>query len=375
MNTNLSALLVSGALASSLAATGALAQEVSKKPEKLSDFMVDITGGVVSASNMAGVDASLVQKVQTAQDVVVAIKPLTSGANKPGIGLAITPARTTILPMSTASYEDNFNRFLAGITLSVAKGETQLSGVSYARKAASMDVVYYLKKSDDPIIAANDAFSSCREKSVVVAEVRARLNQMVQDQASKADRDAYVSSRQAAVRSDINSCMDEAAGARSWNAARVSASLGKGYIKGPGGSDLSVGSMWTINSTLPAGTWGALLLTARGVRDGLDLKTIATTPVFTSSTLYAVRLEMGSHEDAKSLRKGRYLVEVSNAASKSATAFAGMFKYAVGADYNVGRGAWLELRLGRSRAVTNGQMETQGLLTFNISSLPTLFAN
>jgi len=107
----------------------------------------------------------------------------------------------------------------------------------------------------------------------------------------------------------------------------------------------------------------------------LDLQTLATTPQLVSSTLYAARLEMGRGLDVDAAQSGRYLIEVSNAGRSSAGAFKNMFKYAVGIDWRLKKGAWLEMRLGRNRSVATGQDETTGTMTFNISSVPTLFAN
>lgn len=69
------------------------------------------------------------------------------------------------------------------------------------------------------------------------------------------------------------------------------------------------------------------------------------------STLYAARLEMGRALDIDASQSGRYLIEVSNAGKSSAGTFKNMFKYAVGINWRLKKGAWLEMRLGRNRSV------------------------
>src|SRR3954469_12495858 len=81
--------------------------------EKLNDFLVDITGGTVSAGGLVGLDKGITQ-VETSQDLIVALQPLTSGDDKAPFGLAITPARTSLMPMAGTTYRANaFARFAA----------------------------------------------------------------------------------------------------------------------------------------------------------------------------------------------------------------------------------------------------------------------
>lgn len=372
--------IVAGASTSAICAetpkSAEMPANVAKAEDPLAKYLVDLTGGVVSASNLAGVDQSLMQKLETAQDIVVALKPMNSGTNKAGFGVAITPARTTITPMSMATYESSkLMRFLASATLSAAQGESEIGGKTYRRQAFALDTVYYFNDDQDPIYAAYKAAGICFKRDFDTWKEDERRKMF--DQGKTAEEiNAFLAAARPAYDKDLYGCIDEIRGkANKWNNGRIGASVGRGHIKQPGGEELSLGTMWTINATFPVQEWGALMMTARRARNGVDLQTLATTPQFVSSALYAVRLEMGRGLDIDAAQSGRYLIEVSNAGKSSAGAFKNMFKYAVGIDWRLKKGAWLEMRLGRNRSVATGQDETTGTMTFNISSVPTLFAN
>src|ERR1700716_479639 len=78
-----------------LLAGAVIAQEA---PENLSSYLTDVNAGTISAGNLVGLSESAISQIQTSQDFVVALKPLASNQSKSGFGLAVTPARTSMLP-------------------------------------------------------------------------------------------------------------------------------------------------------------------------------------------------------------------------------------------------------------------------------------
>jgi hypothetical protein len=370
MSQFLQRLLVFPLLAFCLSAHGAGDDE---KDNTLDKYLVDVTGGVVSAGGIVGVDKSAIQSIETSQDLVLAVRPFTSGDTKTGFGLAITPARTPLAPLSARSYyQSDFYRLLGGVTFSYAQAKQDIAGVSYDKSGYSIDATYYLHKADDPIVIAHLAYDGCKTSPQVMLKATQDLpaGKITQDEFNK------IMAEQQALQAGIyKDCVDKAAaGARKtrWNAPRFNVSYGMGTIKQPGGPGFSLGRLLTINGVIPWGP-GATYLSARTVRHAIDSTTIATTPAYKGSTLYAARYTLGSQVENDDGRVLRALVEVSNAKDTSPSVFKDAFMRAVGLDWHVSPGIWLEFRIGRNRSLLNGKEETTSLLNLNISPSTTLF--
>lgn len=354
---------------------GAQAAEDAASALTIDKFLVDITGGAVSAGGVVGLAKTAVQQIETSQDLVVALQPFTSGDQKTGFGLAITPARTALTPMSGYTYlSSKPMRLLGGVTLSYAQNKQDIGGASYQKSGYSIDTNYYFDVDEDPIKIADLAYETCAQATLdaVVAD----LTQKRADGKISVDEfDKGVTEANKQKAAGYKKCVDEAIAKSQkarWNASRMNLSYGNGSIRAiTGGSSYSLGRMLTINAQVRAGEMGAIYLSLRGARDSVDPKTLATTPIFKNSSLVAARYTYGSHGDNAT----RALVEVSNAKASSPIAFEGVFLAAVGVDRKVAKGVWLEFRLGRHHSDANGKMQTTGLLNLNITPSAGLFAS
>lgn len=356
------------AIAIVICAFGAYADEAKK--DDINNYLVSITGGAVAANNLIGVDKSLVAQIETSQDLVVALQPLTSGDQKAGLGIAITPARTTLLPLSRSAYFSNpLMRLWGGLTISYAQNSEDISGASYKKSAYSLDTMYYFDPDNDPVAVAGKAFETClapfkKQNEIDVADTVIKLP-------PGEARDKKLDELTATLTAKISPCVDKGSTAAQngakWNAARISISYGRARIKAPDDTGHSLGKFLTLNGQYPLGNRAVGHLSFRRTRDALDPKSLSTdTPVVKSSSLAAARITYGGQE-ADTLRA---LAEVSNVKTSANADYTDAFKYAVGIDKKVANGMWLEFRLGRNRSVESGQEQTTGLLTLSIA--PTL---
>lgn len=342
------------AILSLCASSGNAADETADPSKKdLSAFLVDVTSGQVSAAGLVGVSDTLVTNIQTSQDWVVAAKPFMSGSSKNGFGIALTPARTNFLPMSGKTYRaSGFNRFVAAITLSYAESHADISGVTFNKRGASVDSYIYFDPGDDPILAAYSAFTNCSAADEIFTKIG--------EAAAKNDA-AQIKELQPKWDAANAACIEgKLKKEAKWNTGKLQISVGRAQISKPGGDNMSLGTTYAINVIQPIGDLGAAYLALNKVQNQVDLKTVATIPKFHSSSLAAIRLTRGINDAADQ----QVLVEISNASKDSATV---AFKYAVGVDFKVGDGAWLEFRLGRSRTATDSGLENKGTLSLNIS--------
>jgi hypothetical protein len=353
-----------------------LAASAAAEPGDINDYLVDISGGAVSAVALVGADPSAISTIQTSQDIIVALQPLTTAEGRKGaFAVAITPARTTLLPMSGERYVGHWAmRLLGNLTLSYAQDREEIGGQAYKKAAFSLDTSHYLRLEDDPVYQSGKAFKACAdgksgegfEKAIAALEAkRAELGEAE----FKKQSDALITERL----SGLQSCIDAAAVARQaalWNAPRLSFSLGEGRIRAAagGGPSYSLGKQVTLNGQYPLGRKGLAQMSLRHARDAVETASLAgSTPSFKASSLAAVRLTYGD-QDSSSLRA---MVEASNSRKWAAGVFSTAFMHAVGIDKKLAKGAWLELRIGRNRSVVDGEVQTTSLMAINIA--PTLF--
>jgi len=349
----------------------ALGQE--EQPEKnINNYLVDITGGVVSAGGIVKFD-SPITPIETSKDFVVAIQPLTSDNRKSSFGLAITPAKTTLFPMSGRTYVSSpYMRLLGNLTLSYAQNKAEAGGQEFKRWAYSVDTVYFFKLADDPVYAASVGFKECADKTgpQALADL-AELNRRRLEGKITPEQFEEESRKLLAVRSPgTNACIQEQLSRLPWNSGRMSVSYGDGRVSpiGGGGPSYSLGQHFNLNAQYPVHTSGLIQVSLRHARDALNIDTLGDTqPEIKGSSLMAARYTYGGQDDTEL----RVMAEVSNSKSSSATAFRDAFMYAIGIDKKLMGGTWLEFRLGRSRVNQNGDEQTVGLLNLNIA--PTLF--
>ncbi len=337
--------------------------------DKLAGYLTDVTAGAVSAGNLVGLQESAIASVQTSQDLLLALKPLTSSSSKNGFGLAISPFRTTITPMSGQSYaSSNLMRFIGGMTLSYAENNVTLASTSYRKSGFSVDSSYYLNRDEDPVIAGNYAFSHCPEKDAAMERYL---------KAAEGNDDAEMKDAQKAAEVAVKACVDATLKRSAWNASRVSVSFGAGWIK-PDDNSISkesLGRSMTLNGVVRAGDQGAFYLSLRRTNHEVDLTSLKTAViVHKDSNLAAMRYTYGSNDDNGNLKA---LAEVSNAKTSVVTASNSVYKYAIGIDKKIIKGLWLEFRIGRNRTFDGKSMQTTSLLNLNIAptAMSTLFGN
>ncbi|MES2037625.1 MAG: hypothetical protein V4495_07280 [Pseudomonadota bacterium] len=346
-----------------------------KQKDDLSAYLIDVSAGSVSAAGMLGISGEAITNVQNVKDVVLALNGFGGNKARPAFGIAITPARTSLTPMSLQNYASNdMYRLLGSLALAYAQGDATIEGNEYQRRAISMEVNYYFNKNDDPIIAhANElslGLGDCKfpdpEKPIITAE---ELKKLAEGGAMEPQKDK--SSNAADRQKRLKACRDQALKNIKWNASQMSFSAATGRIQANAGNanEISLGRTVALSAT-----WGLT-----GNSDNGDQRLSALSfifrrtigePVLTSlsspaieyknSSLMALRYMTGSNET-------RGLLEVSNAKSSQVTASQRTFKLALGVDKRLSEDLWLTLRLGRQSKINGSGEETGTLLNINYS--------
>lgn len=410
-----------------LLAGGALAAEV----VDIKDYLVDIGAGHVAAHEMIGLSGSLVSNLQTPKDIVAAVSALGDPSSKAGFGIAWSPGRSGFKPMGVpvsdyAAPGRTMSRLWGSTTFSYAQNKKSLQGVDYAQNAVAVHVSYYLNAKEDPVVAGYDAVRSaaatpCQEaaravevdvealgarttaamRAASVAKGNLALDpqeikaigdkarmELQQDtlqndlprrlQRTRAERST---SADEATRKTLSQRIDALAGcargvadtARAkWNASQLTLVLGQGWIKGPASGDarLSLGRHAAValaysREEMPNSLFN---LTLRRVDRALDLGTIATTPAYKGESLAAARFTYGYGDGEKTYA----IAEISNTKKGGATLADTAFRAAIGVDYRLAEGMWLELRAGRSRTSDGTRNENKAVFNLKFSPETTL---
>jgi hypothetical protein len=375
-------------------AAGASAQDedVTPKQSELSSYIVDIDAGAVSAGGFVGLQQSAIQQIETSQDLVVALKPFSSGGTKSGYGLAITPARTAFMGLSAQEYYDNrLKRALGSLTFSYAENTASISSTSYQKSALSADMFYYLDREKDPIVVAHKAFGDCNERPDMQGAQSDALGDLgkairARKAAEKSGKQADIDKAKAAEDKAqkgyddvVAKCLDEGSKAAKsrlktpWNASRVSVSLGTGWIRPEDNSTSreSLGRSITVGGIFGVSQNGAAYVSLRRTTHEADLSTLKTAVEYKSSSLAAARFAYGSEDDNGELKA---LAELSNAKKSKLTESNSVFMYAVGLDKKIGKGTWLQFRLGRNRTLDGTSTQTTSLMTLSFAPTAGLFA-
>lgn len=331
------------------------------KEEDISAYLADVSPAAVSAASLLGVAGTAVTNVQTAQDFVLSVNPFSSNDSKGGYGISITPARTTILPMSGQQYLGSpFFRLLGSTSFAYAENKHEANGHDYARRAFSIDASFYLNLQDDPVQLGYIAFTSCADRKTA--------QQALVDAVIAKDEDRIDKAKKAVDAAD-KLCQAAALENPKWNASRVAISYGSGRIKLLSGAQVGLGRTVVAAGIFNAGKDKALHLTFRRTDAELDLTSLEAVPAFKSSNLAAARFTVGSSGE----RAIRWLVEVSNAKASNSSASSVLFKQAVGIDKKLMDGVWLEFRYGRAKTLDGKSSETKGLMNLTWSPTSTLF--
>jgi hypothetical protein len=355
--------------------------------EDLKDYLVDIGPGAVGAHEILGLSSSVVSTLQSPKDFTAAVNTATGDAGKSGFGIAFTPARSGFKPLAVsigdyATDGKNLTRLWGGTSFSYAQGAKTIDGLDYQRQALAVQINYFIDKSDDPSIAARSAFVNCKarweDEDKFSEELMQRWDTKLKalgasQPPTEKQAAAFMEELKATTKADF-----AAAGAKcaaegfkkaqaKWNKSQIGLTLGKGWIKGPAGglgrTSLGQHAAVTVAWAPQELTNSLFNLTARRVSREIDTSTLATTPVFKSSSLAAVRYTYGYGED-----QDTYLIaEVSNAKASKLTESNSAFKSAFGIDRRIAKGIWIELRAGRSRAESSVREETKVLFNLKLS--------
>jgi hypothetical protein len=368
----------------SFAILGATAATAADTPD-LKQFLVDIGPGAVGAHEILGLPASVVSNIQTPKDFTAAVSAANGDAGKSGFGIAFTPARSGFrqLAVSIGDYSTDgnvFTRLWGGTTFSYAQGGKTLAGVDYEQQAVALQVSYYLRKDDDPSIAARAAFVNCKARMVDEAAFTDKVLKLWEAK-RKALGPNPTQEQEAAVKDELRAEVKAdfaAAGVEcvakgfkdanaKWNKSQLGLTLGQGWIKGPAGGlgRTSLGQHAALTlAWAPQDMQNSLFnLTVRRVSREVDTGTLAGTPSFKSSSLAALRYTYGYGEGQDTY----LLAEVSNVKASKLTESNAAFKSALGIDRRIGKGVWLELRAGRSRTEAAGKEETKVLFNLKLS--------
>lgn len=361
--------------------------------DPIGNYLADLTPGSVTASDIIGAGSSAIQTIQTSQDFVAAIKSATSGDGKNGFGISITPARSDFkgLAMSHERYlgeerDPNYgNRALGSLTFSFATNIDSIQSASYRAYGVAVNTSLYWDKKNDPVYIALAAFATCKtnEDAALIDLVKARnaARLPTQPAGDTADQKALrqaLDDRGKAL-TDLQQVEYAACAAQRiktesrWNAARLSVSVGSGFLRAPDGAKTyDMGQSLSLNAQGelfdPDGAWNA---TYRHTEHTLDMTSVPAAPAYARTNLVALRATYGSQGGTST----QVLAEVSNATRSSSAAYTGAFLYALGLDKKLHEGVWVEFRFGRSRAVDSGTMQNTALLSLKLAPGASLFGS
>lgn len=368
--------LIISALALASGVSVAWAQSATgSKDDPLSAYLADLSPGAVSAGEMLGLSSSAVTAIQAPKDFVAAVNALNSDTSAAGMGFSFTPGRTRIAPVSIADYEKSaLSRAWAGTTISVARNTNKQGGVDYRQEAYAVHVSAYISAADDPAVAGHNAFANCdalQKAGDDETKLALALRKQVTDEGLligdaineevKKRRAKLPKFKERAIPL-YNACMAEAEKPR-WNASQWAATLGTGRVHdpAPGAPKLSLGHIASVSLALGFGADSLLNVTVRRARKAVDVASIATTPIYKSDSLAGARFTYkSSYEDLYAV------AEISNAKIAN-TATSAIFKHALGIDYRLREGMWLEIRTGRNHTQDGKKEQTTTLMNVKLA--------
>ena len=348
----------------------------SEGDDNWADYLTDYAAAPISASGILGISGESVTVIDNVRSFGFAVGGLTSGTTDESLGLSITPARTSIVPMNLSAYARSWvMRLIGSLTLSYAHGGATIADLDYERTAYAVDTNSYFAAADDPIVAF--ANSGC---------VRTILDESTARPASAPGVPAAGPStgppdgpavpalnpnaaEVAAISGRAQKCRTEKLAALRWNRSQISLAYGEGRIKPKDGSQgeaslgktLAVGIIYGFDHFAALKENFALSLNYRQTDDEPVLETLAQPQtVFKNSSLFVGRLSGGADSH-------RLFFEMSNARSHDITASQRAFKQALGLDLKIFEGTWLNVRIGKQRKVDGSDDETGTLVSLSYS--------
>jgi hypothetical protein len=366
-----------------VAPTGAMAQAgalVAKTTgvdigQSIEGLLVDYSSASLSAGALAKVDGDAVTPVENVRDFSVALKGDTP-LSKKVFGFTITPARSAwafprinLSDYAAPGARGMGWRLLGSLSFAYAQGNSKHSDVDFQRRAISIETSAFFRPEDDPVVAvaseecvkqALDTLDSGNESPPQPTQPGPPPVTPAAPEAVKKAADAY--------KACAKKVLDEQN--KHWNRSRWWTGVATGWIRRADGSgdQQGLGRMFTVGALYGFDGVDALkdraglsLMVRRSWREPV-LDTLANGPVqFDGNTLVAGRLSGGSSTF-------RALIELSNAKSNGITTSQATFRRAIGIDYRITDGLWLNLRSGKQRKL-DGSGEEMGTF-FNLSYSP-----
>ncbi|MGL6261653.1 hypothetical protein [Vibrio sp. WXL210] len=337
---------------------------------KWSDVQVDSSSGSITAIGMLGISGESLFNIENTKDITFAIQGISSNDSGVGFALSVTPARSSILPMSLVTYEKgNLYRLLGNLDLSYAQGDAQIKDINFERRAVSARTSIYLNAQTDDLILA--IAHAVKEKDCVIDLGKKKGSNVKKlptkgDSANK-DSGSEIELDHKNARKQYDACVKKLKNEARWNASTFSIAYATGWIKPENGSysQESLGHTMAANLLLgkdfPNKKQFALSVAYRYTVDEPILDTLATNDVkFKDTDLVTVKLIGGSN-------KFRISLEGSNTSSKDITASQRTFRYATAVEYRLYQNAWLNLKVGEQRTIEGQDREIGSLLSLSYS--------
>jgi hypothetical protein len=354
-------------------------------------YLLDDAAASVSAASIVGIDASVLTIAESTRDIGMLIKAKDS--NGKGVGFSVTPARVSN-PFPRVDFADYANSPLrwqpvVNLTISFAQGTTSTDGRDYARRGVALSTGGTFHKEDDPIYQRASAFTCADE---AIGEAYRKLappkldGPLIPDPSAGQPQSVKVPEVQKALKT----CLDKltAQNDQRWFRPVWSLTLatGDGKLDKAGekatklGNSLAVAARYGApimaktqvrKTDLPDGAgkddkqfdWGwAVAASLRLTRGDPVLSTLGSGAVERrSGSLLALRASAGTD----SLR---FLLEGSRQSSQAKDTRDQTLKQAVGVDFRMTKGAWLNFRYGKRNSLGSSGDEAASLLTLTISS-------
>jgi hypothetical protein len=348
----------------------------------LAEFTVDTAPGTVSAMALLGVSGDQLAVIENPRDLTVLLKSLDGGN---AMGFSITPARTSLLPLNVSTYNKHlWARAWAGTTFSYAQATPSVNDKNYHQRAVSIETSFFLDADrDDPLVVYWNKLKAAgpklddKDPCLLIPTQRpegpaAPAAPAVPGAASAPAGPVVPALAPAELAAEFDKraglCRDQVVKSVRWNASRVWASWATGSYKGTTSGSNSHGLGRTV---VLGGTWGigdattpvasAITVAVKHVAGEPVLSTFdADVPTRKSTNLSTLRGALGS-------TKLRALLEASNYRDGDPSASERVYKRAVGIDFRLAKGMWLNFRAGKQRRIDNKGDETGSSLSLSYS--------
>ncbi len=352
-----------------------LFKKVTGKELAFTDFQTDDGAAHVSAASMVGIAADTVTVAESTRDFAAFVKGFDNDSK--GIGFAISPARVRH-PWPKVQATDYLERspiaiLLTGLTLSLAQGHNEIEKRNYQRRAVAITTGGTFKREDDAIwVLANAMAGKCVgaaiEKQLQAMEPKAGGNP--EDDATAPGGEIIKKGAKGDV-SELSTCLKSEVDKLNerWYRSLWSVTFATGDVKldVDGGKSVRLGETLvvaarygdTIGADASAG-W-SVSASAKFNRNEPVLATLGT------ATLERRNTSMVAVKGAFGTATWRGVTEYSNARTREALAGEMTLKKAIGLDYRLYEGWWLNLRYGKRKAANDNGEEVAGLMSLTIS--------